>query len=85
MFTQREGDVLEHIDVSEQRAVLKQHAEAPAQRKQPAAVQTGQIFTEQLHLAALRIDLRGDQSQQGGLAGAAGTHHRRDLPLQRLE
>ena len=32
VLAQRERDVLEHVDVGEQRAVLEQHAHAPAQR-----------------------------------------------------
>ena len=36
VLAQRERDVLEHVDVGEQRAVLEQHAHAPAQRVQLA-------------------------------------------------
>ena len=36
VLAQRERDVLEHVDVREQRAVLEQHAHAPAQRVQLA-------------------------------------------------
>jgi len=34
VLAQRKGDVLEHVEVGEQRAVLEQHAHPPAQREQ---------------------------------------------------
>ena len=37
VLAQRKGDVLEHGQVGEQRAVLEQHAHAPAQRVQLVA------------------------------------------------
>ena len=33
VLAQRERDVLEHVEVGEQRAVLEQHADAPAQAR----------------------------------------------------
>ena len=38
VLAQREGDVLEHVEVGEQRAVLEQHAHLPAQRVELPAV-----------------------------------------------
>ena len=37
VLAQREGDVLEDVEIREQRAVLEQHAHAPAQRVELAA------------------------------------------------
>ena len=39
VLAQREGDVLEHVEVGQQRAVLEQHAHAPAQRVEIAPLQ----------------------------------------------
>ena len=53
VLAHREGDVLEHVEVGEQRAVLEQHAHALAQRVDLAAVQAREVLAEGEHLAAV--------------------------------
>ncbi|MNP42878.1 hypothetical protein D3C76_1366690 [compost metagenome] len=62
MHAQREGDVLEHIEVSEQRATLKQHAHLLARVEQVAARQRRQILPRYPHLTTGRAQLRAHQA-----------------------
>ncbi len=78
VLAQRERHVLEDVDVREQRAVLEQHAHAPAQRVQRCAVESRDVAAVDDDLARVGVDLPGDQPQQRGLAGAARTHDGRD-------
>ncbi len=78
VLAQRERDVLEHVEVGEQRPVLEQHAHAPAQGIDLLAVQLGHVEAVHEHLAAVGAHLPGDQLQQGGLARAARAHDGRD-------
>ena len=71
-------DVLEHVDVGEQRAVLKQHAHAQAQLVELASLEMRDIDAIEQDLAAVRLDLAGDQAQQRRLARAARPHDGRD-------
>ena len=90
VFAQRKRDVLEHVQVREQRPVLEQHAHAPAQGKNLLAVQLGHVEAVHDHLAVVSAYLPGDQLQQGGLARAARPHDGRDgaaadLDVERAE
>jgi hypothetical protein len=74
VLAQRERDVLEHVHVREQRAVLKQHPHSLAQREHLASVERREILTTHDDPPAGRRSLGGDQLQQRGLAGAARAH-----------
>ena len=78
MLAQRERHVLEDVQVGEQRAVLEQHAHAPAQRVQPGAPQRAHVLSRDDQAARVRAQLPGDQTQERGLAGAARSHDRGD-------
>ena len=74
MLTQRESHVLEHAEVGEQGAKLKQHTHAPARRIQLLLVHGTDILvtvrTVQTQLALLGPVLTTNQTQYGGLAAA---------------
>ena len=53
VLAHREGDVLEHVEVGEQRAVLKQHPHALAQRVHRRGAQRGEVAAEDQHLPAV--------------------------------
>ncbi len=74
MFAQREGNVVEHREIGEQRAKLEQHAHLPPHGIQVIAVEGGNIGAVEEHLAALRPDLAADQAHHGGLAAAGAAH-----------
>ena len=74
VLAQREGDILEHAQIGEQGAVLKQHAHSPAQLIQLGAPQLRKILPRHLDRAARCRHLAGDQAQQSRLAGAARSH-----------
>ncbi len=57
VLAQRERDVLEHVHVREQGAVLKQHAHALAQREHLRAVERREILAAYDDAAASRRDL----------------------------
>ncbi len=80
---QRECDVFVDVLVGEQRAVLEQHAHAPAQREQFLAGHWRHFFAKDPHAAAFGVRLPGDEPQQRGLAGARGTHERGDAATAR--
>src|SRR3990167_3551075 len=77
--TQRKGDVLEHIEIGEQRPALEQHAHLLAHVEQLAAREARQIQPVDPHLALARPELRADQAQQRGLATAGRPHDAGDL------
>jgi hypothetical protein len=66
-FAQRKGDVLQHAERREQRAMLEQHADA-AGRAAPA--QLGRRLAEHMDFALGRPIQSQDLAQQHGLAGA---------------
>ena len=84
MFTQWERDVLEHAQVGEQRAVLKQHSHPAPQHIKLRARQGEHVLARDFDLAAVGHDLAGDQAQQRRLAGAAGAHDRGDFAARYL-
>ena len=79
MFAQREGDVLEHGLVGEERAELEQHAHLPAQRVQAVARLGADIRAAEQHLAAIRLDEPADQTKDRRLAAARPAHDRDHL------
>ena len=79
VLTQRERDVLEHVEVGEQRAVLKQHAHAPAQRVQRAPVEGADVAAVDDHLPGVGEYLSRHEPQQRRLARTARAHDRRHL------
>jgi hypothetical protein len=81
MFAHRERHVLEHVQIGEQRAVLEQHAHALAQREQLTGGKRAHVLPQHLHRAGRRPYLAREQSQQRGLARAAGPHHCGDAAL----
>ncbi len=83
VFTQRERHVLKNGHVRQQRAVLKQHADAPTQAIQRRAAQLRHGLAKHVHTAPLRADRTHQQPQQRGLAGAARPQHRRNFPAPR--
>jgi hypothetical protein len=85
MLAHREGDVLEHRQVGEQRPVLEQHAHAPTQAVERGGAEVLHLLPEDLDAAAGREHLTRDEAQQCGLAGAARAHHGRDPAATRLE
>ena len=80
VLAHRKGDVLEHVEVGQQCAVLEQHPHALAQGVDLAAAQGATSWPKREHLALLGADLARDQPQQRRLAGARGTHDRGDAP-----
>lgn len=62
MHAQRKRDVLEHIEVGEQRPALEQHAHMLARIEQIAARQLGQILAVDPHFATGRTQLRAHQA-----------------------
>jgi hypothetical protein len=84
VLAQREGDVVEHGQVGEQRAELEQHAHLAAQAVQAVGVELVHHFAADRHFALLRADLAADQAQHGGLAAAGTTHDGDDLPAREV-
>ena len=78
MLAQRECHVLEHRQIGQQRATLKQQTDALAQPVEFAALESRHVMAEHAHRAALCYHLAHDQPQQCGLAGTARAHHRGD-------
>ncbi|MCY1542010.1 hypothetical protein D9M68_777310 [compost metagenome] len=79
MHTQRKGDVLEYIQIGEQRTALEQHAHLLAHVEQLATREGRQIVAVDPHLALVRPQLSGDKAQQRGFATAGGPHDAGDL------
>jgi len=79
MHAQRERDVLEHVEIGEQRAALEQHAHLLAHVEQLAAREARQVVPGHPDLAPGGHQLGGDQAQQGRLATAGRPHDGRDL------
>ena len=63
VLAHRERDVLEDVQVGEQRAVLEQHAHAPAQRVDSGTAESREILAEDQHPAAVGEGLRRDELQ----------------------
>ena len=84
MLAQREGDVLEHREVGEQRAELEQHAHLAAQPVQAFRVEPVDDLPVDGHRALLRADLAADQSQYRGLARAGAAHHSDQLAAREV-
>ena len=79
VLAQREGHVLEHRQVGEERAELEQHAHAPAQRVEAVGVELVHDLAGDAHRARARAQLPADEAQQRGLAAAAAAHDRDHL------
>jgi hypothetical protein len=77
------GDVLGDCQMREEGIVLEDHSHAPAFRRNESAW-THHLLPTDLHGAGNRCLESGDQSKQGGLAGAARTKEGQKLtPVQR--
>src|SRR5215471_11436206 len=74
MLAQRECDIFEDIQVSQQRAILKQHSHTLAHLEQLRTIQRGYIRSVHQNLTAVGKDLPGNQAQQRRLACAARAH-----------
>jgi len=74
MFAQRKRDILEHVEIGEQRTVLKQHPHALPECVELAAREPRDFPTLDQHLAAVGTNLPRDQAQQRRFASAARTH-----------
>ncbi|MNT09402.1 hypothetical protein D3C72_1441830 [compost metagenome] len=74
VFAQREGHVLEYVQVGEKRALLEQHAHALAQGLKLGAGDARHVLAESQHAAMLCGELAGGRPQQRGLAGAGAAH-----------
>ncbi|MNC33032.1 hypothetical protein D3C75_814130 [compost metagenome] len=79
MHAQRERDVLEHIEVGEQRAALEQHAHLLAGVEQVAARQRRQVLPGNPYLTARGAQLCAHQAEQRGLAAPRWPHDAGDL------
>jgi hypothetical protein len=79
VLAQREGDVLVHAHVGEERAELEQHAHAPAHAVERVALQLVHGLARDAHFARRGLQLPADQAQQRRLAAAARAHDRHDL------
>ncbi|MCY1445158.1 hypothetical protein D9M71_616640 [compost metagenome] len=79
MHAQRERDVLEHIEVGEQRPALEQHAHLLARVEQVTARQRRQVLPGNPDLTAGRAQLRAHQAEQRGLAATRWPHDTGDL------
>ena len=78
VLTDRKGHVIEDIQVSEQRAALKHHAHALAQVVKRIDTEIGHVYPIDDDRSGGGAQLSADQLEQGGLAGAAGSHNRRN-------
>jgi len=85
VLAQREGDVLEHGEVGEQRAELEQHPEAAALRVQPLAVARIDLLAVEQHAPRAGAMGAADQAQQGRLAAAGAAENGRDLAARELQ
>jgi hypothetical protein len=74
VLTQREGDVLEHRQVGEQRPELEQHAHATAGGHQASRIQTGHVLPIEQDLAGHGGQLATNQAQHCGFAATRGPH-----------
>ncbi|CEI77443.1 Putative uncharacterized protein [Pseudomonas aeruginosa] len=74
MHTQRKRDVLEDVEIGEQRPALEQHAELLAHVEQVAARKLRQVLPVDPDLPLRRTQLGGDQPQQRGLAATGRAH-----------
>ncbi|MCY1393880.1 hypothetical protein D9M71_87890 [compost metagenome] len=74
-----ESDVLEHIEIGEQRAALEQHAELLAHVEQVGAGEAGQVLAVDPDFATCRLELGRDKAQQRGLATTGRPHDAGDL------
>jgi hypothetical protein len=79
VLAQREGHILEHRVIREQRAVLEQHPDLLAHPVDAAPVELRDVFAIDDDRAPVGHELPRDQTQQRGLAGAAGPHDGGDL------
>jgi hypothetical protein len=75
---QWKGDVFVDIHVGEQRPVLEQHAHAASHGEQFLVRHLRDVLAEHADVAALGVDLPGDELEQRRLAGARGAHDRGD-------
>jgi hypothetical protein len=82
VLAQREGHVLEHAHVGEQRAELEQHAHATAQPVKALGVERVHVLAADTDAALRWLQLSADEPQQGGLAAAAAAHDRHEAPAR---
>jgi hypothetical protein len=80
VLAQREGHVVEHGQVGEERAELEQHAHAPAHAEHALAVARLDRLAVEADLAAAGLVAAADQAQQRRLAAAGAAEDGSDLP-----
>ena len=80
LHLEREGDVLRHRAMREQKEVLEHHADAAQIGRQP-----GHVGAADLHPAAIGRLQAGNDAQQRGLARTAGPQQRKELAAADLE
>ena len=85
VLAQREGHVVEHAHVGEQRAELEQHSHAPARGVQACGVHGGDVLAIEQYLPLLGMLLAADQAKHRGLAAARCPHQGRDLAARHLQ
>ncbi len=79
VLPERESDVVENAQISEQRAELEQHSHATARGVEIRLHHLGDVFAVKQHLAAIGLLLAAYQAQHGGLSAAGSAHECRDL------
>ena len=84
-FPQRERDVVEDIQVGEQRPELEQHPESPAQPEQLSLVGRVDYLPVEHHAPAAGGVHAADQAQQCRFPTAGATQHGRDLAAGELQ
>ena len=63
MLTQRKRDILKYIEIGQQSAILKQHAESSPQRVKLGLVKGGYIHAVNIDSAMLRDELPCNEPQ----------------------
>jgi hypothetical protein len=79
VFGQRQAHVVEHAQTREQRPLLKQDADAPAQCAQRGGVERRRLGAEHGKPASRRRLQQAQRAQQHALAGAAAADQRQHL------
>ena len=82
---QRKRNVVEDVQVREQRGRLKQHANVAPHIKQLAARHRADVSTVEQHHTRIRAYLSADDPQQRRFASAARTHDRGDAAARHAE
>ena len=82
---QAERDVGRHVEVREERALLRDVADAARLRRHRAYAVAGHDRVAEGDAARLGREEAGDQAQQRGLAAARGAEHRREGAVRHVE